>query len=174
MVLLQRRAATSYLLPRESLEVAVRRHWSVLVRPGIRLGALAAVLLVVLVRTPADSSLVGVLLLALAVVLLVFGWHWVGWWTDRFVVTDKRVMLVTGVLTHRVAIMPLAKVTDMTYENSLPGRVLGYGAFIMESAGQDQALHRIDHVAHPDWIYQRMSNLIFPSRPEQRDSRIED
>lgn len=173
-MLLQRQAATHYLLPRESLEVAVRRHWTVLVRPGLRLGAIAALIVVLLVRTPADSSFVGILLLALAAVLLVFAWQWAGWWTDRFVVTDKRVMLVTGVLTHRVAIMPLSKVTDMTYENSLPGRVLGYGAFIMESAGQDQALHRIDHVAHPDWIYQRMSNLIFPSRPEQRDPRGED
>ena len=39
--------------------------------------------------------------------------------------------------------MPLTKVTDMSFKRSFPGRLLGYGEFIVESAGQDQALRNV-------------------------------
>ena len=46
--------------------------------------------------------------------------------------------------------MPLIKVTDMSYNRSVPGRILGYGRFVMESAGQDQALREVNWVPDPD------------------------
>jgi hypothetical protein len=60
-----------------------------------------------------------------------------------------------------VAIMPLSKVTDMTYERTLFGRILGYGVFVMESAGQDQALSRIGYLPSPDVLYHDVSALLF-------------
>ena len=57
--------------------------------------------------------------------------------------------------------MPLTKVTDLTYERSPLGRLLGYGTFIMESAGQDQALSRVDYLRSPDRLYQRLSQQMF-------------
>lgn len=89
------------------------------------------------------------------------GWAVAEWRFDRFVVTNKRVLLVTGLLTRRVAMMPLVKVTDMTYERSWIGRIFGYGAFVMESAGQEQALHRVDHVPQPDDVAHAMFSLLF-------------
>jgi hypothetical protein len=38
-------------------------------------------------------------------------------------------------LTHDVAMMPLVKVTAMTFRRSFLGRNLGYGTFIPEPAG---------------------------------------
>jgi PH (Pleckstrin Homology) domain-containing protein len=66
-----------------------------------------------------------------------------------------------------LAVMPLAKVTDLTYERSPLGRLLGYGTFIMESAGQDQALSRVDFLRSPDQLYQRLSQELFG--PDQRE-----
>ena len=57
--------------------------------------------------------------------------------------------------------MPLRKVTDMTYERSVLGRLLGYGEFIMESAGQDQALSRVPYLPRPDSLYLEVSQLLF-------------
>jgi hypothetical protein len=37
----------------------------------------------------------------------------------------------------------------------------GYGKFVVESAGQDQALSTIDFVPHPDRLYQQISDLLF-------------
>ena len=46
--------------------------------------------------------------------------------------------------------MPLSKVTDLTFQRSLRGRLLGCGTFIVESAGQIQALNRIYYVPRPE------------------------
>ena len=62
------------------------------------------------------------------------------WRHDWFVATDKRLLLFYGFITQKVAMMPLIKVTDMSYDRSMLGRILGYGNFVLESAGQDQAL----------------------------------
>jgi hypothetical protein len=57
--------------------------------------------------------------------------------------------------------MPLMKVTDMSYERSVPGRILGYGRFVMESAGQDQALREVNWVPEPDEHYRAICAEIF-------------
>ena len=41
------------------------------------------------------------------------------------------------------------------------GRILGYGEFILESAGQDQALNKIDHLPYPEQLYLEVCGLIF-------------
>src|SRR5688572_31125381 len=42
---------------------------------------------------------------------------------DYFEVTDKRVLLVTGLVTRQVASMPMGKVTDLTYRRPPIGRL---------------------------------------------------
>lgn len=93
------------------------------------------------------------------------GWIIGEWWVERFIVTDQRVMLISGIITRKVAIMPLSKVTDMTYERSLLGQMLGYGAFIVESAGQVQALSTISFIPHPDRLYVQVSEMLFGVAP---------
>jgi hypothetical protein len=41
----------------------------------------------------------------------------------------------------------------MTYERSVMGQILGYSEFIVESAGQDQALSRVPFLHRPDRLY---------------------
>jgi hypothetical protein len=57
---------------------------------------------------------------------------------DRFILTNKRVMVVNGII-RRVAMMQLLRVTDLKYEQSTLGRKPSYSTFLLESAGQDQA-----------------------------------
>ena len=57
--------------------------------------------------------------------------------------------------------MPLTKVTDMRFERSPIGRLFGFGTFIVESAGQDQALRGIDHLPYPEQLYIEVCGLIF-------------
>ena len=52
----------------------------------------------------------------------------------------------------------------MTFERSFLGRLLGYGTFILESAGQDQALSRVDHIPYPEQLYLEVCALIFPQK----------
>ncbi len=79
-------------------------------------------------------------------------------------------MLSQGIVTHRLGMMPLSKVTDLTFERSLDGRLMGYGTIIVESAGQIQALNRIDYVPRPEEIYEALSELIFGEKGRTRGS----
>ena len=89
----------------------------------------------------------------------------VEWYTDWFVATNKRVLLTYGVFTRKVAMMPLMKVTDMSYNRSVLGRLLGYGEFVLESAGQDQALRTVSFLPRPDELYEEICLEIFGSSP---------
>jgi uncharacterized membrane protein YdbT with pleckstrin-like domain len=95
------------------------------------------------------------------ITLLVLAWWVAEWYVERLVITNKRFLLTQGILTRNVAIMPLSKVTDMTYHRSFLGQILGYGVFIVESAGQDQALSRIGFLPKPDDLYRQVLIMLF-------------
>jgi len=55
-------------------------------------------------------------------------------------------------------------VTDMTFRQSFPGRIFGYGTFILESAGQDQALSNVPFIPYPEQLYLEVCELLFPNQ----------
>jgi hypothetical protein len=77
-------------------------------------------------------------------------------------------MLTKGIFTHQVGMMPLTKVTDLTFERTLNGRMLGYGTMVIESAGQIQALNRIDFLPDPEEVYEAISELVFGDKRQTR------
>jgi len=95
-------------------------------------------------------------------VLLYFLQRVAAWQATYFTVTDMRMILVSGFAVRKVAMMPLARVTDMSFQRSALGRLLGYGEFIVESAGEEQALRTIDFLPYPDQLYLEVCGLIFP------------
>ena len=101
--------------------------------------------------------------------LIRFVWKVAEWSVDYFVVTSKRMLLTTGLITRKVAMMPLGKVTDMSFQRSLLGRMLGYGEFILESAGQDQALSTVEYIPYPETLYLEVCQMLFPSKDDSDD-----
>jgi hypothetical protein len=49
----------------------------------------------------------------------------------------------------------------MSFQRSTIGRILGYGEFIVESAGQDQALRNVKFIPYPEQLYLEVCGLIF-------------
>jgi hypothetical protein len=82
--------------------------------------------------------------------------------------TDRRLLLLDGFLVHRVAMMPSEKVTDLGYERTPLGQLLGYGTFVLETAGQDQALDRVTWVPRPDARYRLIIAALF--HPDAADA----
>jgi hypothetical protein len=66
--------------------------------------------------------------------------------------------------------MPLLRVTDMKYVQSLTGRMFGYGHFELESAGQDQALRNIRNLPNPNELYLRIVEEMY--EPEAVEARL--
>ena len=159
-----------HLLPREDKVIAVRFHPAVLIGPAaVVLGglAIAGLLSTTIARDNGTAMLVIWLVWALLVIRLLFKiWNWL---EDYFVVTSQRLLLATGVWTRTINMMPLSKVTDMRFERSGWGRVLGYGKFVVESAGQDQALQTVDFLPYPEQLYLEVCGLIFKDKGDSDD-----
>jgi uncharacterized membrane protein YdbT with pleckstrin-like domain len=156
-----------YLLPHEQEVITVRKHPAVLLAPvawaviGV---VIAAVLSDTLLRhAPALTWIVWGIW---GLVFLRFLWAAINWSVDYFVVTSHRFILTSGLFSRKVAMMPLVKVTDMTFQRSALGRLLGYGTFILESAGQDQALSTVDYIPYPEQLYLEVCALIFPNKDD--------
>ena len=163
-------AVNKYLLPHEHQVITVRKHPAVLIRPiAIILAGLVIAAVVSTTVARHNASVVGFAWIAWAVSLLWLVFKVFEWSQDYFIVTSRRMLLATGIVTRKVAMMPLVKVTDMSFQRSTTGRLLGYGEFILESAGQDQALRRVDHLPYPEQLYLEVCGLIFPGKKDDGD-----
>lgn len=165
-------AIRNFVLEDERIVLATRLHWAQLIEPvATAVGSFLLLVLVTTVLQPAFGPDVDRIwwlwaVPAVRALLAVVNWYW-----EWFVATDKRMLLLTGLITRRVGMMPLAKVTDMSYSRSPLGRVLGYGVFVLESAGQDQAMRTISYVPDPDQSYRTICATIFtPSGEPAREA----
>lgn len=161
-----------YLFPTERYRGEWKRHWIHLSTP-LLIGIGATLLLGYLAGFLTRQNIDGLVTAAVLVWLGVMGWvAWkVGdWYFDRFILTNKRVMVVNGIITRRVAMMPLLRVTDMKYEQSALGRMLSYGTFVLESAGQDQALREVKHLPNPNELYLRVVEEMY--EPQAVEARL--
>jgi membrane protein YdbS with pleckstrin-like domain len=161
-------AVDRYLLPREREQpvITVRRHQAVLIIPiAEAVGGLVAAFLLTGTLLRDNTPLRWVVWIAWTLLALHLIWEVVNWAVDYFVVTSQRIILTTGLLTRKVAMMPLGKVTDMSFQRSFAGRLLGYGEFIIESAGQEQALRNIYYIPNPERIYLDVCEMLWPATP---------
>ena len=162
------REIDEYLLPTERRVIRVRQHWAVMANDLVLTGLFLLLMVVIQSYLP-QNALVDNLTFYLSLAAVIrFTVKTILWWIERIIITDKRVMLARGLLTHKLAMMPLSKVTDLTFERTLNGRMLGYGSIIVESAGQVQGLDRIDFMPRPEEIYEALSELIFGEKGRTR------
>ncbi len=138
-----------YLFIGEKIVLIVRPHPIVLARDLI----LPFLGIVIAVAFPNWITLA-----ILLVLLLRFLWEVLFWWHDRYVLTNDRMISLSGVFNKKAASMPLAKITDATYERSWLGRIFGYGLLNLESAGQ-VGFDKIDFLPDPDNFYRAVMSL---------------
>ena len=125
--------------PEEQIRLDERRHAVVLAGPFVRALALACVGLVALwLGWPVSP--VGAALLAVGALLAVRAvWRWE---RTHVVVTSEKLFVVHGTLRRRAAAVRLNKVGAVEIEQTLLGRLLGYGTVI--AGGLE-----IEYVARP-------------------------
>jgi membrane protein YdbS with pleckstrin-like domain len=161
-----------YLFPTERYRGEWKRHKISLAVP-VLIGLVATFVLGYLAGWLAGEGGGTLTTLSVLVWLAIMGWvAWkvADWYFDRFILTNKRVMVVNGIITRQVAMMPLARVTDMKYEQSPLGRALNYGTFVLESAGQDQALREIKYLPNPNELYLRVVEEMY--EPQAVEARL--
>ncbi|MGH3873358.1 MAG: PH domain-containing protein [Pseudonocardiaceae bacterium] len=152
--------------------IRVRRHWASL------LPVLAQTFLVVAVAFGLSQLLdragdglwvVQTVLWYIAVItVLRLIWHALEWWVEIIIITNKRFMITSGLIVTKISMMPIGKVTDMSYLRTVGGRVLGYGTLRVESAGQKQDLEKVEYLPKPEATFDAISELIFGEKKEGR------
>jgi uncharacterized membrane protein YdbT with pleckstrin-like domain len=126
-----------------------RRHAVVLAGPFLRALGLAAVG-IGLMAIGWPASIGGVALQALgAFIALRAVWNWE---RTRVVVTTEKLFVVHGTLRRRAAAVRLARVGTVEIEQSLLGRLLGYGTIV---AGELE----IEYVPGPRRLYGLVERL---------------
>ena len=165
-----RKDVEKYLLvPEERVKVVTRRHWAVLIEPTVKFvpAFLAGGWLLIFDPDNRVSSTAGLLVLVGA--LVYYALHVWEWLLRHFIVSTRRVLLTSGIIVRTVTLLPLRRITDLTWQETLLGNVLGYlklgdyGTFRFESAGQDQALRHLTFVPDAAELYVQVSKLLFGS-----------
>src|SRR2546421_13127090 len=143
----------SKLLPGENLVLKDHPHWITVVK------TLPIPIVLVILVLWADFTVLldnhGLLpipnfrtFLALAATALALLWFivvWIRWQSISYTLTDQRIKIESGVFGRQEEISPIDRVHDCTTNQSLVGRVLGYGRGEVEAVGWPGA----DVLVHP-------------------------
>lgn len=170
------RHPNEYLISSERRVIRVRRHWAFLLRVMAETVGIVIVwsFLSALVRNVAEDLLLVQVLLwyVVAFGVLRFAYKALEWWLEVIIVTDKRFMLSTGVIVRKISMMPITKVTDLSFLRTVGGQLLGYGTLRVESAGQKQDLEKIEYLPQPEAVFDAISELIFGDKGQKRSNML--
>jgi membrane protein YdbS with pleckstrin-like domain len=158
-----------YLLPHDDRVITVHQHPAVLIRPIFFLLAGLALAGWLTSKVHHDGDVLIAIWALWGILLFWVIGKIVDWAVNYFVVTSQRMLLAQGVLVRKVNMMPLTKVTDMSFQRSPMGQILGYGEFIVESAGQELALSHVTYLPYPEQLYLEVCGLIFKEEEERPD-----
>lgn len=156
--------ATYFVLKEERKVARWRAHWAQMVRPfAENVPLLAALWLLCWGFASFGESawfLVSVTWYAELAVLIRLALSVAHWWGDVVMITNKRIMQVTGIIRSDCPSMPVSKATDMKYSQSFWGHRLGYATFRFETAGQKQDLEYFPYVPDPNRVYEAVTKLV--------------
>ena len=156
-----RKDIEKYLLPQEGWEIITQRHPAVLIEPTLKFLPVLVAGGWLLTFDPDNRFTSSLGLLVVLGALIYYGLRLAEWWMRHFIVTKRRVLLTSGVIVRTVTLLPLRRITDLTWQETLGGQLLGYGTFRFESAGQDQALRHLTYVPNAQQVYRDISALLF-------------
>lgn len=132
--------AKKILQPGETLRHVSRIHWIIYLR-GILLLLVGAAILVWLETMWAD--VLALAFVALGIILV--GLAWLRRSTTEVAVSNRRIIYKRGIFSRHTIEMNLAKVESVDVDQSVLGRILGYGTIRVRGTGSGiEALRRID------------------------------
>ena len=141
------RYAQKLLAEGEVVALRTRQHW---LAPVVQAGwaiilIVAALVLVVLSTNLANDGFTGVVrtlagYLALAGVVIGLAWAAVvawRWYSQDYLITNRRVLKVEGIFNKHSADSSLEKINDAVLDQSVLGRMFGYGDLDIMTASED-------------------------------------
>ena len=142
-------------------------HWITLVPAVAAFILICAVSGVAIAFLPNDNqhhaAHQDLLLTVLAVAVLLAFWlvlaPAVRWRSTHYVITTHRVLIRRGVLSHVGRDITLARINDVSYEQSIWDRIVRSGSLTIESAGENGQESLVD-IPRADDVQQTLNRLI--------------
>ena len=145
----------------EELCLDLQPHWWFFAKQIM--AAVPLLVVVVLILGAMHGDVRRITLLIWAVFLLVFAvWvvvKYLDWRFTHFVLTSERVIFRTGVLAKRGVEIPLGRINNINFSQSVWERVIGAGDLEIESAGRD-GQSMFSNVRHPDGVQQEVYRMM--------------
>ena len=129
------------LQPGEKVLYSTNAHW-VFFLPAVGLWMLAAVFLALSGMVPAGSPLIVACWALSDIVALIALYRtvtaWFQRWTTETDVTNLRVVHKTGFINRQTFEMSLDKIESVDVDQSIPGRIFGYGDVTITGVGKSE------------------------------------
>lgn len=143
----------------ETIALDMHPHWWYFAEPAFAL--LGSIIIGILVLAYTDSGstprkAAGIAAVALLVItaLWLVG-RYLKWLTTNFVITSQRLIFRQGVIAKSGIEIPLDRVNNVNFSQSVFERLLGAGDLLIESGGED-GQQRFTDIRHPD----KVQNLV--------------
>jgi len=132
------------LAPDEQLILHRHPHWKMLFWPIVTLivaTALAGFAGGLIWRRTEGTPRSVLLIVVLVIWLGILGWRCVApiisWKSTHFIVTDRRVLIRQGVVTHTGIDIPMSRISSVQFRHGLFDRMLGTGTLIIGSSSEE-------------------------------------
>ena len=147
----------------ERIEMEMRPHWRALLVPGLVLLGIIIGLIILFSLLGGWDGFVGSISKTALVIVAIFLFAvfvvrpFLYWITTQYVFTNRRIIVRSGLVSKHGKDMPLSKVNNVSFDISVPGRIMNYGTLTIDSAS-DEALI-IDGVPNVEQIQREVNHL---------------
>lgn len=122
---------------------------------------------------PETLWLLWVVLGGLVVGVMLFFYHWIGWYYSIFIVTTQRIQQTTqsGVFGKSVIDLSLSKVQNISYNiPGFSGELFGFGTIVIQTYVGDLI---IDNVEKPEKTYNKLQQVVHEHGGKQKEGNDE-
>ncbi|CAM3041830.1 PH domain-containing protein [Prescottella defluvii] len=158
----------------EELVLHRHPHWKMLVVPALIfiLATAVAGFAAGIAQSQLSGGAVTVVLLVIAALwVAVVGWRVLvpvlRWNSTHFIVTDRRVMIRHGVMTHTGIDIPMNRISNVQFRHGLVDRMLRTGTLVIVSSSDDPL--EFDDIPDVQKVHSRLYHQVFDSTSMPRN-----
>jgi uncharacterized membrane protein YdbT with pleckstrin-like domain len=138
------------LADHEDLVLDLRPHWIALVGPALVLVLLIVAAIVLFANFDPPAPVIWIAVLVGSVILIAYPVRaFLAWATSHFVVTTDRVIHRSGWLAKRSMEMPLERINDVTFTQTVLERLVGAGSLRIQS-GSEYGQNHFRDIRNPE------------------------
>ena len=150
-----------HLNENEELILDIHPHWWYFAQCGG--AAVGTIILWVVGASRVDGGFWGWLPKTLSVVvalsLVWLGWEYLQWRFTNFAITNSRVIFQQGLVSKKGVEIPLDRVNNVNFNQTIVERILGAGDLLIESGGQD-GQQRFTDIQRPQEVKKILLNHV--------------